>query len=84
MLLSDRVDVLLAIDMDFDCAVNEMEKTGEVAPSPTLYKQLLVEIPVHHFIHKKHANIMPSITRELKKLIESGAVERAHAEVLQR
>lgn len=41
----------------------------------TLYQQTLQSVSVHHYIHKKHQQLLPAITTELSRLHDSGRID---------
>ena len=72
MLMNERVDVVLAMKIDFYHALNEMKQHNIVPRDVIFYAQEFIQIPVHHIINKRHQGIIPDLSAELHKMVDAG------------
>ena len=68
LLSGNRLDIVLAMKGD---GIRYIRKNG-LEGSIMALELPLAEVPIHHYLHKKHINIVPQITEALRELYDSG------------
>lgn len=78
MLEADRVDVVLAIREDGLRVLKQLGFTDITILEPSLQ-----QVPVYHYLHKKHEALIPKITAVLQTMADNGKFQPITERVLQ-
>lgn len=74
LLVSGRVDVVVAVkEASFIPSKSALGACIKTVGPP------LASIPLYHYIHKRHEDLVPGITLVLKEMLENGEVQRIRA-----
>lgn len=68
LLLNGRVDYILVDAIQPTINLSGLDKVH-------LYQRALQRVTVHHYIHKKHQQLLPAIATELSRLHDSGRID---------
>lgn len=77
MLAEDRIDVVLATPHTWI----EQRKRPQLA-AIRLHNPPIQEIPLFHYLHKRHADLAPRITQTLRTMSEKGEIEAIRNSIL--
>jgi ABC-type amino acid transport substrate-binding protein len=70
LLVSGKVDVVLTNTLDGNLTLKELGYADIITPM----KSPLAVLPLYHYIHKKHVELVPLIDKEIKRLKNSGVL----------
>lgn len=76
MLESDRVDAVVAGSKNGLRIIKELGVKDVVRLEPPIYTSVL-----YHYLHKKHAHLVPKITKVLKKMAASGEIQKIQEQI---
>lgn len=77
MLQNDRLDVALTGYLDVMASLNDFDLEEICLLSPPLAR-----IPMYHYLHKKHADLVPLIDTSLRQMREEGRMDAILNEIL--
>lgn len=79
LLAIKRIDVVLAVEMDFNYAIYELQTRGKKVPQ--LYYSTLFKSPIFHPINKKNSDLIPDLSRVLEDMVKGGEFQRRFDEL---
>jgi polar amino acid transport system substrate-binding protein len=78
MLNLGRVDVVVQEQSAGMQSIHRLKLSGITVLDPPLE-----EIPVYHYLNKKHSNLLPRITKKLLAMKKSGEIDRIQLRVVE-
>lgn len=77
MLKIGRGDIVASTYLAGVVSIRELNLDNIVALKPPI-----MEVPLHHFLNKKHQALIPIITAEMKKMQSNGRIEKIHQQYI--
>ncbi len=77
MLNLDRVDIVVTTGLNGIDQINKMGITSIKALSPYLER-----VPLYHYLHEKHKDLVPKVDQIIKSMLESGELETLREEII--